>query len=61
MPAIKCVSRRSDGRRSIPASAVLPESPQNRYKSCLNEQTTLSGKKGCLNEYLDELAEDKNP
>ncbi|GMV94499.1 MAG: hypothetical protein AMXMBFR82_42770 [Candidatus Hydrogenedentota bacterium] len=60
MPTIKCVSRRCDGRRRIPASAVLPESPQNRYKSCLNAQTTLSGKKGCQSEYLDELSEDKN-
>lgn len=61
MSAIRGISRTPRMKQPLPRPAVLPESPQNRYKSCLNEQTTLSGKKGCLNEYLDELAEDKNP
>ncbi|GMV94497.1 MAG: hypothetical protein AMXMBFR82_42750 [Candidatus Hydrogenedentota bacterium] len=61
MPAIRCVSRRRDGRRHIPASAFTAETPRFRYKMCLTEQSTLTGKKGCLSDYIDELADEKNP
>ncbi len=59
MPAIKCVSRRRDGRRLIPVPAIQAETPKERYKDCESEQTTLGGLASCYRTFLQEKAQDK--
>ncbi|GMV94491.1 MAG: hypothetical protein AMXMBFR82_42690 [Candidatus Hydrogenedentota bacterium] len=61
MNRISAVTREPVASHPILAASALPRSDWGRYKDCVNAQSTLSGKKGCLNEYLDDLAEDKNP
>ncbi|MCC6698633.1 MAG: hypothetical protein IT365_23620 [Candidatus Hydrogenedentes bacterium] len=50
MDNIKSVSRR-------PAMAFLPETDSERYKDCLDEQTTLGGKIHCFIDYMIALSD----
>jgi len=44
--------------RSLPALSFVEDTPHLRYKFCLNEQTTLAGKKQCYQEYRSEKSEE---
>lgn len=60
MRSIKYISRESIGHQSIPSAAFLPRSDWGLFKDCINAQTTLSGKKDCLRDYIAELFGDES-
>ncbi len=57
MGRIKRVSSVPFVHGSIPAPAVLPETDSERYKACLDKQTTLGGKVGCFVDYMIALSD----
>ncbi len=59
MHRIKSVSRIPVATQ--PRYAALPPSAWEHYKACVNEQSTLAGKKECFRNYIGERSEDKNP
>jgi hypothetical protein len=60
MSKTQFLGRAPIGKQPIPAPAFIAETPLNRYKSCLNEQTAIGGKKACAQDFLGELSEDKS-
>jgi hypothetical protein len=57
MGRIKRVSRVTFNADRMPAIAAFPETDSERYKACLDEQTTLGGKVGCFCDYMVALSD----
>ncbi|GMV94496.1 MAG: hypothetical protein AMXMBFR82_42740 [Candidatus Hydrogenedentota bacterium] len=57
MSRIRSISRVPFNEERIPARAYLPETDSERYKACLEEQTTLGGKVGCFVDYMVALSD----
>jgi len=57
MHKVRPLSRVPFDRNRIPARAALPETDSERYKACLDEQTSLGGKVGCFCDYMVALSD----
>jgi hypothetical protein len=44
-------------KNEYPPGRRLPQTDSERYKACLEEQTTLGGKAGCFIDYMVALSD----